>query len=133
MCPHWEECIVTFLVKCEIQRVFCMSGVQNLEWLNVGRSIFRNFKITNIRIANDELFDYFIYEFIFYYYFLKLIDFFQIIKFSEFFKLLNFKNFIIFQIKNNKFIKFYNCILENWKINSRMKKNSGFVILIFVI
>ena len=30
--------------------------------------IFRNFKITNITIANDDLFDYFIYEFIFYYF-----------------------------------------------------------------
>ena len=28
------------------------------------RPIFRNFKITNIKIAKDEIFDYFIYEFI---------------------------------------------------------------------
>ena len=38
---------------------------QNLERRNVERPIFRNFKITNIEIAKDELFDYFIYEFIF--------------------------------------------------------------------
>ena len=44
-------------------------GVQNLEWSNAERSIFPNFKITNIKIAKDVLFDYFIYEFIFYYYF----------------------------------------------------------------
>ena len=46
-----------------------MGGVQNLEWSNVERPIFPNFKITNIKIAKDVLFDYFIYEFIFYYYF----------------------------------------------------------------
>ena len=48
-------------------------GVQNLEWSNVERLIFRNFKITNIKIVKDGLFDYFINEFIFYHYFLKLI------------------------------------------------------------
>ena len=37
-------------------------GVQNLEWSTVERPIFRNFKITNIKIAKDELVDYFIYE-----------------------------------------------------------------------
>ena len=36
------------------------------------RPIFPNFKITNIKIAKDVLFDYFIDEFIFYYYFFKL-------------------------------------------------------------
>ena len=41
------------------------AGVQNLECSNVEQLIFRNFKITNIKIAKDELFDYFIYEFIF--------------------------------------------------------------------
>ena len=40
-------------------------GVQNLECSNVERPIFRNFKITNIKIAKDELFDSFIFEFIF--------------------------------------------------------------------
>ena len=49
-------------------------GVQNLEWSNVERPIFWNFKITNIKIAKDELFNYFIYEFILYYYFLKLLE-----------------------------------------------------------
>ena len=38
--------------------------VRNLEWLNVERPIFRNFKITIIKIANDQSFDYFMYEFI---------------------------------------------------------------------
>ena len=70
-------------------------GVQNLEWSNVERPIFRNFKITNIKITKDQLFDYFIYEF-FYFFFrftwpLKVFD-----KFS---KLLNFANFVISQIK----------------------------------
>ena len=39
--------------------------VQNLEWSNVERPIFWNFKITNIEIAKDDLFDYFIYELFF--------------------------------------------------------------------
>ena len=80
-----------------------MGGVQNLEWSNVERAIFRNFKITNIKIAKHELFDHFIYEFIFYYYYflinwiLKVFDNFS--KFHKFSKLLNFGNYITFQIK----------------------------------
>ena len=42
-----------------------MGRGQNLEWRNVKRPIFRNFKITNIKITKDELFDSFIVEFIF--------------------------------------------------------------------
>ena len=38
---------------------------QNLERRNVERPIFRNIKITNIKITKDELFDSFICEFIF--------------------------------------------------------------------
>ena len=45
-----------------------MGGVRKLELSNVERPIFRNFKITNIKIAKDELFDYFIHEFGFYYF-----------------------------------------------------------------
>ena len=41
-----------------------LGRVQNLEWLNVKWPIFRKFKITNIKIAKDELFDYFIYVFV---------------------------------------------------------------------
>ena len=41
-----------------------LGGVQNLEWSNVGRPIFRDFKITNIEIAKDGLFNYFICKFI---------------------------------------------------------------------
>ena len=44
-------------------------GLLNLEWSNVERPIFRNFKITNIKIAKEELIDYFIHEFILYHYF----------------------------------------------------------------
>ena len=40
-----------------------MGGGQNLEGRNVDRPIFRNFKITNIKITKDELFDNFIFEF----------------------------------------------------------------------
>ena len=39
-------------------------------------------------------------------------------KFSRFSHLLNFGNFIIFQIKKKEFLKFYNFILKNEKINS---------------
>ena len=79
-----------------------MGGVQNLEWSNVKRPIFRNFKITYIRIAKDKLVDYFISEFF------KIIKkkitwtlkvFKNFSKFHKFSKLLNFGNFIIFQIK----------------------------------
>ena len=74
-------------------------GVQNLEWSKVKRPIFWNFEITNIKIAKDELFDYFIYKFTFYFVFLntwtlKVFD-----NFSKFSKLLYFGNFIIFQIR----------------------------------
>ena len=37
--------------------------IQNLERRNVERPIFRNFKIANIKITKDELFDSFILEF----------------------------------------------------------------------
>ena len=40
-----------------------MGGGQNLERRNVERPIFRNFKIANIKIKKDELFDNFIFEF----------------------------------------------------------------------
>ena len=52
----------------KFRSLIIMGGIQNLEWSNVERPIFRNFKITNIKIEKDELFDYFIYEFIFYYF-----------------------------------------------------------------
>ena len=67
--------------------------------------IFRNFIITNIKIAKDELFDSFIYKFIFYY-FLLLKD---LIIFP------NYKIWKIYFLNNNKFPKFYNFILKNEK------------------
>ena len=42
-----------------------MGGGQILERRKVERPIFRNFKIANIKITKDELFDSFIFEFIF--------------------------------------------------------------------
>ena len=36
-----------------------------MEWRNLERSIFRNFKIANTKMPKDELFDSFIIEFIF--------------------------------------------------------------------
>ena len=40
-------------------------GGQNLERRNIECRIFRNFKITNIKIMKDDLFDSFIFELIF--------------------------------------------------------------------
>ena len=40
-----------------------MGGGQTLERRNVERPIFRNFKIANIKIMKDVLFDNFIFEF----------------------------------------------------------------------
>ena len=40
-------------------------GGQNFERRNVKRLKFRNFKVANIKITKDELFDSFIIEFIF--------------------------------------------------------------------
>ena len=45
-----------------------MGGGQILERRNVERPIFWNFKIANIKITNDELFDSFILEFNFSYF-----------------------------------------------------------------
>ena len=42
-----------------------VGGGQNLERRNVERPIFRNFKITSIKITKDQLFDSFIFKFIF--------------------------------------------------------------------
>ena len=61
-------------LKVPLNTMQYLGGVQNLEWSNVEQPIFQNFKITNIRIANDGLFDYFIYEFISYYYFFQLLE-----------------------------------------------------------
>ena len=36
-----------------------LGGIQNIEWPNVERPRFRNFKITNIKITKDELFHFF--------------------------------------------------------------------------
>ena len=35
-----------------------LGGIQNIEWSNVERPRFRNFKITNIKIMKDDLFSY---------------------------------------------------------------------------
>ena len=43
--------------------IFWRSGGQNLERRNVERPIFRNFKIANIKITENKLFDNFIFEF----------------------------------------------------------------------
>ena len=53
---------------------------QNLERRDVERSIFRNFKITNIKITKYELFDSFILKFIFSL-FINYLIIFQIVKY----------------------------------------------------
>ena len=84
-----------------------------MERRNVEQSIFQNFKIVNIKITKDELFDSFIIEFTFFIFYTLFennykpeyliilsnykILIFQIIKFKK--KLLNFGYSIIFQIK----------------------------------
>ena len=78
-------------------------GGQNLERRNVERPIFRNFKITNIEITKDQLFDSFIFEFIFplFINYLHILIIFQIVTFNvffKFFKVLNIPNSLIFQI-----------------------------------
>ena len=45
--------------------VTIMGRVLNLERRNVERPVFRNFKTVSIKIIKDELFDNFIFEFIF--------------------------------------------------------------------
>ena len=45
-----------------------MGGGQILEWRNAERSIFRSFKIANIKMSKDELFDSFIVEFFFFHF-----------------------------------------------------------------
>ena len=46
-----------------------VGGGKHLERSNVERPIFRNFKISDIKITKVELFDFSIFEFIFYFYF----------------------------------------------------------------
>ena len=45
-----------------------MGGGQNFERRNVERLKFRNFKVANIKITKDELFDGFIIEFFFHFF-----------------------------------------------------------------
>ena len=46
-------------IRMHTKSLFRRGGDQNLERRNVERPIFRNFKITNIKITKDELFDSF--------------------------------------------------------------------------
>ena len=51
--------------NCEILKLVYGGGGQNFERRNVERLKFRNFKVANINITKDELFDSFSIEFIF--------------------------------------------------------------------
>ena len=58
----FETDFLTVISNVKLRPSFVIwGGVQNLELSNVERPIFRIFKITNIKIANDELFNYFVY------------------------------------------------------------------------
>ena len=57
--------LTTLLQRNHRQLLLFAGGGQNSERQNVERPIFRNLKITNIKITKDELFDNFIFEFIF--------------------------------------------------------------------
>ena len=54
---------------------FTLGGGQNFERRNVERLKFRNFKVVNIKITKDELFDSFIFEYS------KYVIIFQIVKY----------------------------------------------------
>ena len=57
--------LVAKLMNNSIPKLQTKGGGQNFERRNVERLKFRNFKVGNIKITNDELFDSFIIEFIF--------------------------------------------------------------------
>ena len=54
------------VIKNTIFVIKTLGGDQNLERRNVERSIFRNFKIANIKVTKDELFDNFMIDFLFF-------------------------------------------------------------------
>ena len=69
-------------------------------------------------MTKDELFDYFIYEFIFYYFFKMTSTRKEYDSFSKFSKLLYFGNFIIFQIKKKRISWILQFHYKNENINS---------------
>ena len=64
-----------------------LDEIEIIKWSNVERPGFRNFKIMNIKITKDELFNFFINEFIFL--FLKM-------------KLESLRNLLFFYLENDK-------------------------------
>ena len=59
------ESLYLYLLEWLFGGVMKSGGAQNMEWSNKEQPQFRNFKITNVKITNDKLFDFFIQEFIF--------------------------------------------------------------------
>ena len=53
--------------------IYIFGGGQKLEQPNLERSIFWNFEISNIRRTEGELFDFFIFAFIYYFCFVLII------------------------------------------------------------
>ena len=82
-------------------------GGQNLERRNVERPIFWSFKIANIKITKDEIFDNFIFEFNFSF-FRNHLNFFH----ENFFRKFFFMKFLLWKIFSNKFFyeNFYRTI-----------------------
>ena len=104
--------------------IFILGGKQNLEWSNIERPIFRNFKITNIEIAKDELFDYFIYEFSFYYYFLKLLEYSKYLTIFPDYKIFCIFSFVkfrkLYHFPNKKITNILNMRNIEWMKNSKI-------------
>ena len=63
MCFQWSS--KNFLFSPSVHNI--LGGGQNLERRNVGRPVFRNFEIANIKMKKNELFDNFIFEFFFHF------------------------------------------------------------------
>ena len=97
-----------------------MGGGQKLERRNVERPIFRSFKITNIKITKDQLFNCFIFEFIFSLLLNCKILIFQIVIFNVYFLFFSFENSLIFQTEQFRiFYHFRNqSIIAIWKMDN---------------
>ena len=79
-----------------------MGEGQHLEKPNVDQLIFQNFEISNIKRTKDELFDFFIFEFIFYF---NVFELFEHSKYMIIYKLGNLWNFKSF--RNCKILYFF--------------------------
>ena len=61
----WDDCVFSSLLIIFKNYYYEKGGVQNMEWPNVEQPGFQNFKITSIKVTNDQLFDLYSEKFIF--------------------------------------------------------------------